>query len=520
MANNKVDSNITGLSFAEEATLKTLPADPVTWHGLEPNSFSDFGGEIATVARAPIDPSRQNKKGTVTDLDASGGYNTDFVNDPAQRRLLQGFFFANFREKPTTKPMNAAVNVMGAVTASDDKYAVGSTAAAFNLAGLLVLASGFGVAGNNGIKVVVSADADDVTVAASPGLTDEASPPDAAKLEVVGFEFDTADLAIVKSGNVLSMTDANNGLAVLGLNVGEWIYIGGDGASNADSFVNNKGFARIKSIAAGTIVFDDATFEGASEVSTGKKIRIFYGNILKNEENPALIVRKSYQFERTLGDGDTATQAEYLEGAIANELTFNIPSAEKLNVDLAFVALDNTHRTGEVGDEIKTSQGSAVIVPAVGADAFNTSSDVYRMKMYIHDDTDSNPDALFGYVTDGNVSINNGVTPNKAIGVLGAFDTSAGNFVVSGSLTAYFSTVEAVKAVRNNADVGYNVIFAAENSGFIFDIPLLGLGGGRLNVEKDQPIMVPLEPQAARCDAGYTLLFNYFPYLPEAAMPQ
>ena len=58
---NKIDSNITGLAFAEEVCLKQLPTtaadgfDP-TWYALEPNSYSDFGGEIATVARAPIDP--------------------------------------------------------------------------------------------------------------------------------------------------------------------------------------------------------------------------------------------------------------------------------------------------------------------------------------------------------------------------------------------------------------------------------------------------------------------------------
>jgi len=520
----KTDSNITGLSFAEEVCLKQLPVlavdgfDPI-WYQLEPNSYSDFGGEFTKVARSPINPSRQNQKGVITDLDASGGYQTDFTSTNLQR-LLQGFFFASAREKPTTAPMNVAPNLITGVTAADDKYATTATAIAFNKAGLLVKASGFAVAANNGLHVVVSADANDITV--GDGLVNEAAPPAVAKVEVVGYQFAAADAAIVVAGSIVSLTSTAAVLAALNLIVGEWLFIGGDTLAT-NQFANNLGFARIKSIAAGVIVFDDVAFTGApvSEVSTGKTIRIFFGMVIRNEKLPALIVKRSYQFERTLGvnaDGDP--QAEYLEGSVANELTINIPTAEKLTADLSFVACDNSQRTGEVGDVIKSLLAGATIIAALGEDALNTTSNVYRLKMYVHDALSSNPSALFGYVTEGNISINNGVTPNKAIGVLGAFDVSSGNFVVSGSLTAYFTTIEAVRAVRNNADVGFNAILTSENKGQILDIPLLGLGGGRLDVQKDQSIMVPLEPQAAECAAGYTMMYNSFAYLPDVAMPE
>jgi len=519
----KIDSNITGLSFAEEVCLGQLPNtvddgfEP-TWYNLEPNSYSDFGGEVSTVARAPIDPSRQNKKGVVTDLDASGGFNHDYVKDPNFSRLLQGFFFADIRQKPTTIPMNAAkINVTSA-TAATDVFATSATAVAFNLAGLLVKASGFGQAANNTVHRVVSADGAGVTV--GNGLVDEGAPPATAKLQVVGYEAATADFAITVTGNVVRLTSGANVLASLGLIPGEWIFIGGDTLAD-NRFANNVGFARILTVSAGALVFDDVTWsEPVAETSTGKEIRIWFGDVLKNENTRELIKRRSYQLERTLGEGENGTQAEYLEGAVSNEFALNIPQAEKITADLTFVATDNSHRSGDVDDEIKSSLAGATVVAAIGADAANSTSNVYRLKMNILDPTTSTPSGLFGYVTEATLSINNGVTPNKAIGVLGAFDTSAGNFVVSGSIDAYFQTIAAVRAVRQNADVNFNMIVTAENEGFVYDIPLLGLGGGRLNVEKDQPIKVPLEPQAAMCALGYTLLHNEFHYLPDVAMSQ
>lgn len=522
----KIDSNISGLAIAEEVCLKQLPTnavdgfDPI-WYGQEPNSYSDFGGEITTVARAPIDPSRQNKKGTPTDLNASGGFNTD-VTQNNLTRILQGFFFADARVKPSTTSLSLGVDstAITSVDSATKTYAAAAGLLPFNKAGYLIKASGFSNAANNGVKTVASATA--TTVVVTETVVDEATPPANARFEVVGFKGTAADLSIAVVSGIPSLVSAAAvDFTTLGLTLGEWVWVGGDAVGS--KFVNNQGFARISAISATALTFDDTEWAPVNEAGTGLTIQLFFGTVIRNEKTPSLIKRRSYQIERTLGEGPEAEnpgdqQAEYLEGAVSNELTLNIPQADKLNADLTFVACDNTHRSGAVGDKLKSAT-LGTLVSGLGEDGFNTSSDVRRIKMAIVDPTTSRPTALFGFVTEANLSIANGVTPNKAVGVMGAIDTSAGNFVVSGSVTAYFTSVAAIRAIRNNADVGISEIITSQNAGMIFDIPLLGLGGGRVAVEKDAPITVPLEKQAAECANGYTLMYVNFPYLPNAAMP-
>lgn len=504
---NKVDSNVTGLAFAEELTLRVLPgtlgADAV-WYPLEPNSYKDFGGQLATVARDPINPSRQRKKGVVTDLDASGGFSQDItpVNTP---RLLQGFFFADAREKPSTQKMTTPAVPLTSV--STTQYLAASGLAVFG-AGQIIFASGFGVAGNNGVKNVTASAAGTVTVAEA--LTAEASPPAAAKIQVVGFKFAAASAAIAIVGGLPRLTSSGTDLTTLGMIPGEWIYVGGDGGTG-NVFVNNGGFARINAITAGYLEFDKTSWIPVAEAGTGLTISIWMGTVIKNESNSSLIKRRTFNVERQLGRDDAGIMSEYLLGAVANEITVNMPQADKVTIDMSFVALDNEQRAGVVG----LKAGTRVTLPP--ADAFNTSNDFARVKLASVTPTDAAPIPLFAYATELSLTINNNVTPNKAVGVLGGFDTSAGTFEVGGKVTAYFADIAAVQAVRNNADVTVDYIMCKNNTGLLWDIPLLSLGDGRLSVEKDAPITLPLDTNAAESKFGHTLLFQSFAYLPTVA---
>lgn len=513
--NGTIDSSVTDLFMAEEECLKKLPGTDgvnAVWHGMEPNSYADFGGETTTVARAPISKSRQRKKGTVVDVTAAGGFNQDFTKTNTTW-ALQGFFMADARQSGTTAPLNAARIPLTGVSATDKQYLAASGLTVIP-AGALIFASGFVNASNNGVKNVTATATGAVTV--SQSLIAEATPPAVSRVDVVGAQFAASDVSLAVTSGMVSLiaTAADFTVSLPGLLPGMWLFLGDDAPAN--SFANNVGYARVASVSAKAILFDDVTWTAVNESGAGKTIRIYSGITIRNEKERALIKERSYNIERQLGEGENGPQAEYLEGAVANELTLNLPSKEKITVDLGYTACLNTFRSGDDGDELKTGTR----IPAPGEEAFNTATDLYRVSMTIVDPVTGAPMGLFGMVTEATITIGNNVTVNDALGIVGAAGLSLGDFDAGGTVTAYFTKVSSIRAVRNNADVSFNVIAASKNSGFVFDTPLVGLSGAGLNVEKDTPITIPLTAAGAENKNGYTMSYTSFLYLPTVAMPE
>lgn len=497
----KIDSNVTGLRYCVETALGTAGT---TWVPLDPNSYNDFGGSFTKVARAPINTKRSRFKGVLTDLDAAGGFNIDMTQTNIQD-LMPGFMFAPFSEKAKLFPT--------AVTAGTHYTVASSTGI---LANDLVFASGFGIAGNNGLKLVTSVTG---TTVVCSGLTAEASPPAGASIVRVGHQFASADATITASGTLATLGATAKNLTQLGLVPGEFIHIGGDAAITQFANAANLGFARVRSVTATAVTLDKAEQTLVTDTGSGKTIQIFFGRVLKNLDG-SNIVRTSYQLERTLGAPDdaqpTQIQSEYLVGAVPNELTMVIDTADKVNMDMGFMAINYETRTGVTGVKAGTR-------PALtSGKAFNTSSHFARIKMALVSQTAVAPTALFGYTTEIRLTINNNLSAAKAIGTLGAFEMTAGTFEVGGNVTAYFQDVTAIDALRNNSDVTFDIIAVKDNSGFAIDVPLVSLGDGRLNVELNTPITLPLSLEAAdagdvNSNLGHTILLSFFDYLPNAA---
>jgi hypothetical protein len=512
----KIDGSATALYFAEEECIKVLPgvegADAV-WYGLEPNSYADTGGNFTQVSRNPISEHRQNLRGDIGDVEASAGFNID-VTQNNLTRLLQGFFFADARETTDNVSIGSAEIDLTGVTAVDDRYAAASGLGVYD-AGMLIYASGFTNSGNNGLKTVASVAAGYVAV--SEALVDE-TPPAKARIKCVGYQFASADVNLSVTTGIPSLTSTTTDFTTLdGVFAGAWVFLGGDTAGTR--FANNQGYARVSAVTATLLTFDQTTWTPATESGSGKTIHLFVGDTIRNEQTLATIIGRTYQIERQLGSGATSTQAEYVIGSVPDSVTLNIPAPSgadsKLNVDMSFIGCNVEYRSGDVSDEIK----AGTRVATLGEKAFTTSKGIYASKIAINSTTTSNPTSLFGYITDGNIAISNGVTMTRVVGTLGGVDYSKANFSVSGTVTCLFTSTAAVSAIKNNSDCGLYMIAAARNAGMVYDVPLLGINGGKLNVTANEPITLPLENMGYKCANGYTAQYTNFHYLPTLAMP-
>lgn len=510
-----ISSNEVSASIAEETCIKVLPANPV-WMALEPNSFSDFGNTLNKVTRAPINPSRQRRKGRTVGAEATAGYNTD-ITASSIARLMQGFLFADAREGASTSALSyplSSLKTAGVTTAGIEFESTSTFDQTFK-PGALVLQSGFTNSGNNGLRRVEAYTAKVLTT--SPQTVAEDYNAGLNKVETVGHEFADGAISITLVDGVCALVGSVGAFDdVASVTPGAWVFVG-DGTT-LHSLGANVGYARIKDITATAIIFDEVTFAPVATTGTGVQLRIFTGRVIRNEKEPSKIVQRTYQIERTLGSSDVSgdPQAEYAVGALASEFTLSVPVEDKLTADINFMATSIEYRTGADGSKLKDG---ARVEPDAGEEAYNSTSDIVRLRVNIKASGASDAVALTGFVQDANLSINNNLAANKAIGVFGALDYNIGTLEVSGSVTAYFSDTQMLKSIRDDADVEFNCISAFNNKGFIIDLPLLTVDGGSLTVEPDAPVTLPVEMSAVEGEHGFTMLYQDFPYLPNAAMP-
>lgn len=508
----QASGNLTGLYEAEEATPGVLPPQPA-WHEREPNSYSDFGGSFAMTTRKPIRRDRQYAKGEVSDNNPTSGYTED-LTPLNMRRKMQGFLFANAREKPSTRPMNGNSVAISAVDAGTKQYRAAAGLDRFKV-GHILLPVGFFAATNNQVNVVSAVAAGALTMVNA--LVNDAAPAATAHLEAVGFQYAAGAVSLtLPTGRALLTMPA--GVTTHGLTPGEWIAVVG---FNKAGPVAMPFYGRVSSFTDTTIELDKTTGNLVADDGTGDTVALYFGTVVRNEDDPTLIVRRSYTHERQYGQGAQAS-SEGVQGAEANQLTLTVPTPgadAKVTVEISHIARTSFER--DVGEGLLTA-ASGTITAALNEPCFKPGLDVYQHKLAVIDELTLNPTPLVAFSSEASVVVNNNLAGNKAIETFGNAGINVGEFSVTGSISAYWTSVAATRKVRQGADCTWHLILtrASVNKAVIFDIASLGLGNGRSTVEANTPIKLPLDTAAGKGKFGYTLLVSFLRYVPSLLMSQ
>lgn len=524
-----VNSNDTVFQLTEEQTLKVpYTGAQLLWFFMAVNSFKDFGGKVSTVARSTINNSRQQQKGTVTGVEATAGFNVDLCQHNLLR-LHQAAFYCN----AFTRALCSNVADINAVDTStqpgvNPACAAGTlgTAAAlpngYFAVGTMLSFTGWTNSANNGLKVVTTTTTAGATAVTPATVVEANAPTSAQRVRVVGFQFAAADLALTLVGNDIKLTSTAAAWANIAPIIGEWLFVGGDAVGT--QFGTNAPFwVRVSYVdpANGYILCDMSTGTQLADNGAAKTIQVFAGTRYVNSN-----IRRTYtmsriypQYQESTGGAVTSyANAEHVPGCVPNTFTLNIKQKSKIDIDFDFVGMDGLYDgKGLPASGVPYTTGK--FIQETVEDCYNTSQSVYMMRLSILDPNTINPTPYFAYCTDATLDIKNNVTPNDAIGLVGAFDASVGSFDVDAKITAYFASVHALAAMRRNMSVGLQIIGAQDNSGFVYDLPLMTLSGSLPTVDKDKPVTLDLSGMGAMNANGYTLMAYFFDYLPNIAMP-
>lgn len=498
---SRVLTNKTGLAVTVETTLGT---PGTTWYQVEYNTISDYGATIKTVARSPISQLRQQRKGTVVDLDSSVQFDTDLTGTAFQQ-FAAGFFFSSV--------VNADMNLtVTAATASTDDYTVAavsaSVAARLNYSASefasLIVGRGFSNSANNGLKQIntdVSTSATAISTTAS--LVDE-TPPANARVELGGVRLLDAvtDIVVTYSAGNHTVTLTEQGgisgfdWADFGLSVGQFIHLGSLDASGAlQNALHNSadndtyGFGRVKTIGAQVLVLDKVsdTLKVATPTSQ-TNLDIIYGAFVRNvATSHADYTETSYQFELELPDlgGVGTDKYEYAKGNYCDAMSFKLPLSNKAEVTFGFIGTDTEPPTAS-----RASGASSARAPLMTG-SFNTSADIARLRIVDVDDA--------GLTTDFKeleLTLGNNVSPEKVLGTLGAKYINAGNFIVGVKAKLIFSDSAVPTAIRNNQTVSMDFGLFNDDGGAFVDIPSMTLGDGKKEFPVNESVLINVNGDA------------------------
>lgn len=471
-------------SKVREAAFGVTPTSPamknlrVTNSTLQPN--------IETVVSQELRTDRQIPDQTLVAVKASGD-----INFELSFAALDDFFEEVFQGVWLTKP--AIVNTAAGTPISNataSTITVASGGGAF-LANSLAMTAGFVNAANNLLGILVPGTGTTVVFTGATTFVTDASPQIGAAVRVVGKSGASGDIAATSTGLTSVILD----FTTLSMAVGDWINIGGALAINQFATAANNSFARITSIKTNVILLDNLPAGWAADAGAGKFIYIFFGDSLVNGTT-----LWTSTIERNYTDQGTPT-FEYYTGSATDKMSLSMSASQIITGSVSVVCQNASFLVS------RAAGATDVLAPTYPV--LNATSNFARIGL--GGVVVSGPN----YVMAATVEIANNISPNMALGNLGAVALTNGDFNLSGSLNVYFGDTSLLATLLSNAPTALNFIISDTlntNESYILSMPQVKLSSGTINdVSKNRAVMQAIGYRAILSPTyGYTAKITRF----------
>ncbi len=385
--------------------------------------------------------------------------------------MFASSLYSDWLNTPQRDNDGTADSVISAVTASTGVFAV-ATGPAF-AAGHLIRATGFSSAGNNGLFRVTTGSATVPAVGAAL-LTDETAPPAAARVKVVGFQGVSGDITALADGLGSTALD----FTTLGLGIGQVVKIGGAGATYRFATALNNGFARVIAISATKLTLDSLPTGWTADVGTGKTIRVFFGDMIKNGVTTLpLAIERGFM-------GQAVPTYILQRGMEAGQGSLGATRGEKITGSFSFMGISGQQSIASVDATPDAATTNAIMSANVNVGRIYESGAVIPAP---------------NYVQSMQLQWNNNQREQGGVGYVGLTGVGVGEFSVTATLETRFGSNLLLEKLLNGTPGNLMTVMQKNNQAVIPAVPRMTFTDGSPSAGgKNQDVMLPLTASASK----------------------
>lgn len=469
------ESNRLQITSVKEVTLGTTPGTPrmrkgrVTGESLVYKPDFVMSEEIRD-DRMEADPIKVGESN-------SGGLNIELsypVPDSPLSTTLESAFAAAWSNTNSRDNDGTADSVITGVAATGGVITV-TTGTAF-VVGDLIRNSGFTNSGNNGLFAITTGSAT-VPAVGNTLLTDEAAPPAAARVKVVGFQGTSGDITATATG--LGSTTLNF-TTLTGLAIGKWVKIGGTGSGFRFATEACNVWGRITAITATDLTLDNLPATWTTDTGSGKTIRVFIGDQLKNGTTTI-----GQTFERGFL-GQTVPTYVVQTGMVVNTLSVPIQKKAKITAAAQFLGMSGSQSTTSLDASPDAATSNTTYPVMAGSANVGRVSEAGAVL--------SSPN----WADAVTYEINNNARVIEAADSIAPVGVRLGTCTVTVTLNTYFGDNSLYTKLLAGTATNCNTRLTKGSNALIFACPRLTATEGSPNAgARNQDVMLPLKLSAS-----------------------